>query len=120
VSARRNYEDILDGLRRGRIFVVAGDLIRELDVAAEADGSTAAIGETLTISQNTDLRVTIRFRAAETKNANGETPTVARVDLIAGHVLGPASERNLDRNETTRVVARFRQTTGIAPPTVAR
>jgi hypothetical protein len=57
VMARRNYEDILDGLRDGRIFVVAGDLVRELDVTASIPGRTAGMGETLKTTKGSDVRV---------------------------------------------------------------
>ena len=40
VHARRTYDDVLDNLRRGRIFAVAGDLITELDVNASASMRT--------------------------------------------------------------------------------
>jgi hypothetical protein len=99
VKAQRNYEDILDGLRAGRIFVVSGNLIRELDVTAETNEGRAEMGETLAASKGTDLRVTIRFRRT--------AANVDHVDLITGQVHGPVTDRNLDRNETTKLAARF-------------
>ena len=53
------------------------------------------------------MTVTVRFRDPETKNANGDNPKVARVDLIVGDVRGPVPDRNSDKNDTTKVVARF-------------
>ena len=35
VHAQRSYDGILDGLRRGRVFAVAGDLVSELDIVVE-------------------------------------------------------------------------------------
>jgi hypothetical protein len=107
VMARRNYEDILDGLRDGRIFVVAGDLVRELQVTASIPGRTAGMGETLKTAKGSDVRVAIRFRVPAGKNAHGDNPGVNHVDLIVGDVRGPVENRNLDYNETTRVFARF-------------
>ena len=107
VHARRAYEDILDGLRAGRIFVVAGDLINALDVTARTGPSVAAVGESLATRSGDDVQVEIRFGVPAAANARGDRPAVARVDLIAGDVRGPVADRTLDKNETTRVVARF-------------
>ena len=53
------------------------------------------------------MTATVRFRDPETLNAAGENPAVRRVDVIVGEVLGPASDPAVDRNPTTRVLARF-------------
>ena len=107
VHARQSYEDVLDGLRSGRIVAVAGDLVTEFDVVATASGRTAEIGGTLRVPARASVDVTIRFHDPETENENGENPKVNRVDLILGDVRGPVSDRDADRNETARVVARF-------------
>src|SRR5262245_46887594 len=96
VKAQRNYEDILDGLRNGQIFVVSGDLIRELDLTVSAAGKTAASGETLTTAKGSDAKVNIRFRTSTESNANGDNPKVHHLDLIVGDVRGPVRDRNLD------------------------
>jgi hypothetical protein len=110
VLARRTHADVLDGIRGGRVFVTTGDLVAELDVTAEAVADPrrrAGIGGALALSAPGDVRVTIRVRDPEGPNARGERPAVARVDLIAGDVVGRAADRTLDRNPTTRVVRRF-------------
>jgi hypothetical protein len=107
VWARHSYTDILDGLRAGRIFVVAGDLIDALDVTARTGQATATVGQSLSARAGEDVQVEIRFGVPSARNARGDRPPVARVDLIAGDVRGPAADRSLNRNETTRVVARF-------------
>lgn len=107
VHARADYDDVLAGLREGRSFAVSGDLISELDVAVSGSRQTAAAGETLQVDAGTPVKVSIRFRDPETKNHRGDPPRVARVDVIAGAVRGLAADPNSDRNETTRVVARF-------------
>jgi len=107
VHAERTYEGILDGLRSGRIFVVAGDLISELDVTAGNQGTTAAMGGTLAIKAGEDVSVAIRFRDPERENAGGDNPKVARVDLIVGDVNGPVQDRNNDKNPSTKVIERF-------------
>src|SRR5262245_53982890 len=99
VRAYRSYDDILDGLRKGHVFVVAGDLISDLNVTAESDAARAEIGETLVSAKSSDVRVTIRFHVPESKNANGDNPKVKRVDVIVGEVGGSTRDRNSDKNE---------------------
>ena len=113
VFGSRTYHDILDGLRTGRVFVTTGDLVSELHVTAErkgAQGEPAArqsIGGTLTVPPGADVQVTIRLRDPRRPNHHGDTPSVARVDLIAGDVTGPVADRATDTNPTTHVVQRF-------------
>ncbi len=107
VHARREYGDVLDGLRNGRIFAVAGDLVTQLDVIAAASGRRAEMGGTLEVGPGEDVTVDIRFRDPDAPNANGDNPRVTRVDLILGAVRGDVEDPSEDRNETTRVIARF-------------
>lgn len=107
VYAQPTYDDVLDGLRSGRIFVVSGDLVSELDVEASSGAASAGIGGILRVRAGSDVSLTVRFRDPETANANGETPRVARVDLISGPIAGLRGDRNADRNDTTRVIRRF-------------
>jgi hypothetical protein len=107
VWAHKTYEDVLDGLRAGRMFAVAGGLITELDVTAAVGRRTASMGGTVTAAPDAPVTVTIRFRDPDTANGRGYNPTVRRVDLIVGEITGPVEDRNADRNETTRVVQRF-------------
>ncbi|HEY9226670.1 MAG TPA: hypothetical protein VIP11_08495 [Gemmatimonadaceae bacterium] len=112
VLAARNHDDVLDGLRGGRVFVTTGDLISELDLTAEQVGAASAragIGGTLTVAPGSDVRVTIRVRDPRGENAHGDTPMVSRVDLITGAVTGRVADRTTDANATARVVARFTQ-----------
>lgn len=107
VKAVRTYDDVLDGLRSGRVFVVAGDLVTELDVVARAAGRSAEAGGTLKVPAGQPVSVTITWRDPETPNSRGDDPTVRRVDLIAGQVRGPGEDRDADRNETTGVLSRL-------------
>jgi len=106
VRARPTYEDVLDGLRQGRVFAVAGDLVTTLDVMVTGGGREAEIGGTLTVTASDPIEVRIQFRDPDVANGSGENPVVQRVDLIVGEVHGPASDPSLDRNPTTEVVAR--------------
>ena len=110
VYARPTYDDVLGGLRDGRIFAVAGDLVTALDVVASAESERADIGGTLQVGPRQPVDVTIRFRDPDDTNASGDRPTVRRVDLIQGEVRGPVGDPGIDTNDTTRVVARFTET----------
>ena len=107
VHAVRNYHGVLDALRSGRIFAVAGDLITELNLQAKSGRRTAVIGETLTAEKGQPITLAITFRDPDGKNAHGDNPRVTRVDVITGDVQGPAADPNNDRNPTTRVVERI-------------
>jgi len=107
VHAEKSHAAILEGLRRGRVFVATGDLVSELYVTATSGGGTADIGGSLPVAPGTDVEVTIRLRDPDAPNPRGYQPTVARVDLIAGDITGPAPDPARDRNPSARVVRRF-------------
>ena len=107
VWATPNHDDILQGIREGRIFVTTGDLISELDLVARANGREAKTGETLVVSSGAVVEIEIRFLDPTTKNHHGDNPSVRRVDLIGGNISGRVSDRTADTNATTRVMARF-------------
>ena len=110
VYARHTYDDVLDGIRNGRVFVTTGDLISEAEVSAETryqNGAAASIGGTLKVARGSDVLVTINIRDPYAANHHGDTPRVARVDLIVGSITGPLADRNADTNPTTRVERRF-------------
>ena len=107
VHARRTYADVLDGLRQGRMFAVAGDLVTELEVSLASGTDEAGLGGTLRVQPGAQVTATVRFRDPETPNVAGENPAVRRVDVIVGEVRGPTSDPANDRNPTTRVLARF-------------
>ena len=107
VHARANYEDVLDGLRAGRLFVVAGDLISELDVVVAAGGRSAEMGGTLRVAAGEPFELNLRFRDPQTLNAHGDSPQVRRVDVIVGDVRGRSLDPQADTNETTTVLARL-------------
>jgi hypothetical protein len=118
VKAEKKYEDVMENLRKGNVFVTTGDLISELDVKvqaggksplhAEAKGNSATIGETLSLpSKKSDVTVTVRIKDPNAANSNGDRPNVQRVDLIMGDVTGKVEDRSTASNATTKVVKRF-------------
>lgn len=112
VKAARTYDDVLDGLRNGRVFVTLGDLVSEVDVTAvSADGARKAeIGGQLEVAAGEEVTVVIRVRDPAGRNFGGLSPSVARIDLIQGEVTGLATDHNLDVNSTTRIVRSFTPT----------
>ena len=107
VFAEKSYDDILDGIRSGRVFVTTGDLISELDLTASVDGVDASIGGELSVPAGADVTVTVRVRDPEDPNSNGDIPAVARVDIITGDIGGMLEDPTQDTNPTTQVVQRF-------------
>lgn len=107
VLAEHSHDGVLDGIRSGRVFVTLGDLVSEVWVTATSGTESAETGGTLQIEAGADVTVTIRVRDPDGENHRGERPEVSRVDLIRGDVTGPVSDRNNDRNPTTRVAHRF-------------
>ncbi len=107
VFARRTHDDVLAGLRSGKVFVTTGDLISELEVTAFTSEEIAYIGDHLHAKASQEAQVMIRIRDPSAANAAGQTPSVRRVDLIVGQVNGKRADRDGDTNPTTRVAQRF-------------
>jgi hypothetical protein len=106
VFAEKSHDGILESLRRGHVFVTTGDLISELYVTAAASGTEAGMGSALAVRAGEDVLVTIRCRDPAGTNANGDNPSVTRIDLITGRVTGDTTSP-ADTNPSTKVVARF-------------
>ena len=110
VYSRENSASILEALRSGRIFVSTGGLVSELYVnAATTGGNVADIGGTLRFEPGDSIVVMIRLRDPEGQNFHGDTPSVQRVDLIAGDITGPVADRSRDANPTTRIIRRYEE-----------
>jgi hypothetical protein len=109
VKAAHTYDDIMDGLRNGRVFVTLGDLVSEVEVTARSAHTkqVAEIGGTLQVEAGSDVTIIVRVRDPAGKNFGGRTPSVSRVDLIEGELTGPAVSADNDKNPTTRVIQRF-------------
>lgn len=106
VWARADADDILAGVRAGRMFAVTGDLIDRLELtvqAADGYGEVGQMGDALAVTPGTPLRVTLRVRSPETPNANGQRPALRQLQLIAGSA-GSASGKS-PRMQTRRFTA---------------
>ncbi len=108
VLARKHHDGIMDGLRRGRVFVSTGDLVSALEVElSSGDTSIDALGETLALEGPGRVRLVARITDPDAPNARGQTPSLARVDVIAGPIGGAEVGDDLDANAGTRVLARI-------------
>jgi hypothetical protein len=112
VGARsKTYLDVMRGLQAGRIVAVHGRLIDALDlrVRARQDGDRRGVtlGGRTYVKRGGDIEVTAEISLARGINFNGDLPRLAKVDLIAGAVTGPVSDRDTFRAPQTRVVETF-------------
>lgn len=109
--------ELLDGLRSGNSFVSLGDLVSGLQFSAQSGQQKVGMGETLSVEQNGDLSIMIRFRSPATNN-NGGKVMVDHIDLIAGEVRDkvgkylaggttPNPTYNEGANGTARVISTF-------------
>lgn len=107
VHAEKNHDDILDGIRSGRVFVTTGDLVSELYVTASSGNIQASIGGELEVAAGANVTVTVRVLDPDGTNSHGDNPSVARVDVIVGEVNGTLADPSQDTNPTTRILTRF-------------
>jgi hypothetical protein len=107
IKAHKDHHSILESFRQGRIFVTTGDLISELGFTASAADNSTDIGGTLSVSSNSSVSVDISFCQPASPNANGDSPSVERVDLIAGDVKGVFADPTTSSTAGTRVIERF-------------
>jgi len=89
------------------VFITTGDLIDSLFVSVSQGEQKAQIGESLMNNNSAPLVVNIAFKTPKQKNLNGDSPSVARVDLIYGEVLKDKKFIKQNINPTTKVVKRF-------------
>lgn len=84
VLARPYAEDILDGLRYGRIFTVTGDLINALELRVVGSDVSGVLGSTVELAAAHPMQVEARVRQPTSANANGQNPVLKRIELIVG------------------------------------
>lgn len=87
VFARKQYDDIMQAMREGKMFATTGDLIDSLSVKASVEkGQAADIGETIEIKSGESISIEVKFRDPDTLNFGRQNPSVERVDVIIGMV----------------------------------
>ncbi|MCC7634620.1 hypothetical protein [Stenotrophomonas rhizophila] len=102
VWARPQADDILDGLRHGRMFAVTGDLIDALELSVQAvdGGASATMGQTLRLPAAAMMRVQLRVRQPATANAAGQRPPLQQLQLLVGSGDGAGGVRMQTRRFT--------------------
>ncbi len=110
-STAPEYAAVMEGIRKGRMWVGHGDLIRSLDVRVLAPPTTLGLGATLgdnaVAPAGGEVILIVRIDLAIGPNANGDLPQLRRVDLITGAVTGPGADRDSISAPVTQVVKSF-------------
>lgn len=105
---RHGYLDVMEGLRRGRVWVDHGHLVDGLDVrlvgAGRGRGTGATLGGRLTVRRGSRVELLVTVRSAHRPNPHGVLPRLAHLDVIRGLVTGPATDRDTWRAPEARVV----------------
>ena len=73
----------------------------------EGDRRGVTLGGRTHVARGGDVEVTVEITLAHGLNFHGDVPTLRKVDLIAGSVTGPVSDRDAFRAPATRVVDTF-------------
>lgn len=101
VHARRDPADLLDGLRKGRVFVTTGDLVKGLSIDL-ISGSKAPqpieLGETVALPQGEHAVLAIRLRLPERTGKNSAAFAPLRhVDVIVGSMNAGAPDSHVEK-----------------------
>jgi hypothetical protein len=112
VGAREaSYPAVMEGIRKGRMWVVHGDLISSLDVGLRRPGSrgheSLALGGEVTVPSGADVELYVRIGLPKVPNGSGQLPRLARVDVIVGAVRRCLSDADACEARRTAVVASF-------------
>jgi hypothetical protein len=105
VWARPQAEDILDGLRHGRMFAVTGDLVDALELSVSdvgVVGRAATMGQTLEVSVDAVMRVRLKVRRPMAHDRNRQRPDLHHVELIVGSDGGDAGPQMQTKRFTSR------------------
>ncbi len=104
-------QDVVNGMRSGRMFVTEGDLVNGLEFQVRHDDRVIGnMGDSIKVRKGDSVNLVIKFRSPATNN-NGDHPVVDHVDLITGAVTGKVASGSPDYNNpvnpSTKVLARF-------------
>ncbi|MFE2751659.1 hypothetical protein ACFXGA_06610 [Actinosynnema sp. NPDC059335] len=107
----KSYVDVMRGMQAGRVVAVHGRLIDGLTVRVrslgEGDARGVTIGGRTFVRRGDDVEVVVEVDLARGANFGGAVPRLAKVDLIAGPVTGPAADRDAFSAPGTQVVGQF-------------
>ena len=100
------YNQVMAGIRAGRVWVSHGDLIHGLDmrVRVAGQGPGVPLGGKLNIRNNDRVEVVVTITLADGPNFAQFLPKLNRVDLIVGDVVGEPTDRDSFVAPNTKVV----------------
>ncbi len=104
------YLQVMDGLRKGRVWVDHGQLIEGLSAQVKAKNpglAPATLGGVATVKRGGDVVLTITIDTADRPNNAGFLPALNRVDVIRGLVTGAAADPDSFGAPTAQVVKSF-------------
>lgn len=118
VAGPLTEQSLLDSLRAGRSFFVAGDLVDAVEFQVSDGSRTAETGQTLQVQRGTTVNVTMRLHDPAGKNHLGDDVSLRGLDLIGGDITGPVSKYledgktpnpaySVEVNPSTRILAHF-------------
>ena len=101
-----SYASVVTAMRSGRIWVDHGQLIESLSLSVSGGGrqSPGTLGDVVTAERGDHVDVTVTIGLPSVPNFNGDRPRLRRVDLIAGPITGPATDRNTQEAPGTSVI----------------
>jgi len=108
--ARHGYLEVMDALRRGRVWVDHGHLVDALDVRVVAEGDRGpgvTLGGRLAAARGERIEPRITVRTASRPNPKGVLPQLGHLDVIRGAVTGAVADRDSWRAPDTKVVERI-------------
>jgi hypothetical protein len=121
VGAREfSYAAVMDGLRNGRIWVDHAGLLNALDVQLRIKGSPsgATLGGSLPVHRGQRVELVVKVTPANRPNWAQFVPRLARVDVIAGDVTGPVSDKDVFTTPNTKVVKSYDTSTATGTVTL--
>ncbi len=105
-----SYAHVLKAIRNGCMWVDHGALIAGLDVrvreVGDRNGGTP-LGGTLRVAKGAKVELVMSIDLATGPNWSQFVPKLARVDVIAGAITGPAADRDVMAAPGTKVVKSF-------------
>jgi hypothetical protein len=110
-ARRRTYLDVMAALQAGKVIAVHGRLIDGLQVRVRSlgrgDRRGVSLGGRTVVGRGDDVELTVGVILPDGPNHAGIIPKPAHVDLIAGPLTGPATDRDTFGAPLTRVIRTF-------------